>query len=179
MAIPRVPVVIGDCQFRSVLFSNRWSLEQGERRLALTRRIPSRHVSEVLLADGSEYEIRPQGWGTVIAAGEDGSELGRVVRTSWLGRSWELTTPSFACHLTSDPLPRRWSLRIGTEPVGRLSGSAVSYNRLRVHTDVAVPVVGLTLAWHVLARPWEAASTPVSLVPSQAARPPYRLHPDV
>jgi hypothetical protein len=178
MAIPRVPVVIGDCRFRSVAFSNRWSLEQNDRQLALARRIPSRHVSEVMLADGSVLEIRPQGWGTVVAADEDDGEMGRVVRTSWLGRSWDLSTPSFACRLTSDPLPRRWSLRIGTEPVGRLSGSPLSYNRLRIHADVAVPVVGLLLAWHVLARPWEAAATPVTLVPVRAPRAAYRLHPD-
>lgn len=178
MAVPRVPVVIGDCRFRSVVFSNRWSLEQNDRQLALARRIPSRHVSEVVLADGHSFEIRPQGWGTVVAADEDGTEMGRVVRTSWLGRSWDLSTPAFACRLTSDPLPRRWSLRIGTEPVGRLSGSPISYNRLSVHTDVAVPVAGLVLAWHVLARPWEAAATPVALVPAHMPRTAYRLHPN-
>lgn len=178
MAIPRVPVVIGECRFHSAVFSNRWSIEQGGRRIALARRIPSRHLSEVVLADGTEYEIVPRRWGTTVAVGDDGAEIGRIVRTSWLGRSWDLTTPSFACRLTSDPLPRRWSLRIGTEPVGRLSGSPISYNRLRVHTDVAVPVPALTLAWHVLARPWEAASTPVALVPQAPARPGYRLHPD-
>lgn len=177
MAIPRAPVVIGGCRFRSVVLSNRWVLEQSDRQLALARRVPSRHVSEVVLADGGTFEIRPQGWGTVVAVDDADTEIGRVVRTSWLGRSWDLSTPSFACRLTSDPLPRRWSLRIGTEPVGRLAGSPVSYNRLRVHTDVAVPVVGLTLAWHVLARPWEAASAPVSLIPAGAPRAAYRMHP--
>jgi hypothetical protein len=178
MAIPRPPVVIGDCRFHSVLFSNRWSLERDGRQLALARRVPSRHVSEVVFAEGTRCELRPQGWGTVTAVDDDNTELGRVVRTSWLGRSWDLTTPSFACRLTSDPLPRRWSLRIGTEPVGRLAGSPVSYNRLRVHTDVAVPVVGLMLAWHVLARPWEAASAPVTLVPARSPREAYLLYPN-
>ncbi len=69
--------------------------------------------------------------------------------------------------MTSDILPRRWTLRVGNEPVGRFAGTPFSYNRLRVHTDVAVPVLPLALAWHVLARPWEAAAAPGSLVPQR------------
>jgi hypothetical protein len=95
-----------------------------------------------------------------------------VERRSWWGRRWDLFGPSFACALTSDPLPRRWSLRYGNEPVGRLAGTLFSYNRLTVHTDVAVPTVSLALAWHVLARPWEAAAAPGALVP---VREPYRV----
>jgi hypothetical protein len=68
----------------------------------------------------------------------------------------------------SDPLPRRWSLRFGSEPVGRLAGGLLSYNHLAVHTDLAVPVVALALTWHVLARPWEAAAAPGALVPQRA-----------
>lgn len=177
MAIPRTPVVIGDCRFLSGFLSNRWILVQDDEMLADMRRIPTRHVSEVLTADGIAYELRPEQWGTVVAATED-AEFGRVVRTSWLGRSWDLSGPGFACALTSDPLPRRWSFRIGTEPVGRLKGSPVSYNRLSVHTDVAIPVTSLTLAWHVLARPWEAAAAPAALV--RGARPggAYRIATD-
>lgn len=170
MPAQRVPIVVGSCRFRSAPFSNRWELLQGEERLALLQRIPTRHVSEVALPGRIRAELQPQGWGTVVAL-SDGEELGRVERTSWLGRSWDLVTPTFSCRLTSDPLPRRWSLRIGTEPVGRLSGGLLSYNRLEVHTDVAVPVIGLALAWHVLARPWEAAAAPVSLLPAGRSEP--------
>jgi hypothetical protein len=177
MAIARVPVVIGDCRFSSGFMSNRWFLTRGDDMLAEMRRIPSRHVSEVLLADGTIYEIRPEAWGTVVAISDE-AELGRIVRTSWWGRSWDLTGPGFACALTSDPLPRRWSLRIGTEPVGRLKGSPLSYNRLAVHTDVAVPVSGLTLAWHILVRPWEAAAAPVALVPGERRPDAYRVVPN-
>jgi hypothetical protein len=177
MAIARAPVVIGACRFTSGFLSNRWLLLQGDDILAEMRRVPSRHVSEVLLADGTTYEIRPEQWGTVAAATDD-TELGRVVRTSWWGRSWDLTGPGFACALTSDPLPRRWSFRIGTEPVGGLRGSPASYNRLTVHTDVAIPVVSLTLAWHVLARPWEAAAAPGALVRGSRPAGSYRITPD-
>ena len=178
MAPDRLPVVIGTARFTSGFMSNRWTLSRADEMLAEMRRIPSRHVSEAVLSTGVRYEIRPESWGTVVAEADDGAELGRIVRTSWWGRSWDLTAPGFACALTSDPLPRRWSLRIGTEPVGALKGSAFSYNRLTVHTDVAVPVPALTLAWHVLARPWEAASAPVALVPGERRPGSYRVRPD-
>ena len=66
--------------------------------------------------------------------------------------------------LRSEPLPRRWSIRVGSEPVGRLTGGLLSYNHLDVHTDIGVPLTALVLAWHVLARPWEQAAAPGSLV---------------
>ena len=171
--LARVPTVVGPCRFESALMSNRWRLLQGTKVLAELQRVPSRHVSLLRLADGTGLELRPTGWGTVVAVHGD-TEVGRVVRRSWWGRRWQLTGPGFACDLTSDPLPRRWSLRFGSEPVGRLSGTALSYNRLAVHTDLAVPVVSLALAWHVLARPWEAAAAPGALVPARAPAP-YRV----
>ncbi len=165
----RPPVVFGDCRFVSALLSNRWRLVQGQKVLAQLQRVPTRHISYVLLPDRTQVELRPFGWGTVVAY-QGGQEVGRVVRRSWLGRAWELTGPGFACDLTSDPMPRHWSLRYGNEAVGRLAGTLLSYNRVSVHTDVAVPVASLALAWHVLARPWEAAAAPGALVP---AREPY------
>jgi hypothetical protein len=164
-------MVYGTCRFESALLSNRWRLVQGKQVLAELQRVPTRHVSLLRLPDRSLIELRPFGWGTVVAYHGD-QEVGRVIRHSWWGRRWHLTGPGFACDLTSDPLPRRWSLRFGAEPVGRLSGGMLSYNRLAVHTDVAVPVASLALAWHVLARPWEAAASPGALVP---ARDSYRL----
>ncbi|MBN2114196.1 MAG: hypothetical protein JW785_08740 [Acidimicrobiia bacterium] len=173
--LPRIPTVVGDCRFESSLMSNRWRLLQDKAVLAQLDRVPSRHISAVRLADGTRLELRPAGWGTVVAM-QDDTEVGRVERHSWWGRRWRLTGPGFACDLVSDPLPRRWSLRFGTEPIGRLAGTPLSYNRLAVHTDLAVPVVALALAWHVLARPWEAAAAPGALVPSRAPAPsPYRV----
>ena len=162
--LPRVPTVVGNCRFESTMMSNHWRLLQDRRVLAELQRVPSRHVSLLRYAGSEEIELRPAGWGTVVAM-HGSTELGRVVRRSWWGRRWHLSGPGFACDLTSDPRPRRWSLRFGTEPVGHLAGAAFSYNRLRVHTDLAVPVVSLALAWHVLARPWEAAASPGALVP--------------
>jgi len=167
----RTPMAYGACRFDSALFSNRWQLTQGKEVLAELQRVPSRHVSLLHLPGRVLVELRPSGWGTVVAYQGD-AEVARVMRRSWWGRRWDLTGPGFACTLTSDPMPRRWSLRFGAERVAQLSGGLLSYNRLTVHTHVAVPVVSLALAWHVLARPWEAAAAPGALVPARAA---YRV----
>jgi hypothetical protein len=156
-------MVIGEAEFTSRAFSNQWQVLARDELQATLKRDPSRHTSSGRLADGSVIELAPDGWGTVVAT-VGGDERGRIVRTSWWGRSWDLTADGFACELRSDPLPRRWSIRVGSEPVGRMAGGAFSYNHLDVHTDIGVPLVGLILFWHVLARPWEQAAAPGSLV---------------
>jgi hypothetical protein len=164
-------VVSGEIRFVSRPFSNRWWLMAGDQDVAELRRIPRDHVSEVELTDGTRYRLEPEGWGTVVAV-ENGAERGRIIRRSWWGRAWDLISPTFGYALTSDLLPRRWSLRVGNEPVGRLEGTLFSYNRLRVHADVGVPVLPLVMSWHVLARPWEAAAAPGSLVARPAPEQP-------
>ncbi|MBU1226411.1 MAG: hypothetical protein KJ698_04230 [Actinobacteria bacterium] len=161
-------LVSGECRFTSPPFSNTWALWcRGERLATMTRR-PRQHTSDVSLADGGEIRLQPDGWGTVVAL-ENGSELGRIVRRSWWGRRWDLISPAFGYVLTSDPMPRHWTIRVGNEPVGRLSGGLLSYNRLTVEADVGIQVLALVMAWHVLARPWEAAAAPGSLVPADRA----------
>ncbi|MCB2224786.1 MAG: hypothetical protein KQH83_11520 [Actinobacteria bacterium] len=166
-----VRAVSGEARFTSTPFSNRWELwSEGERLATLTRH-PRHHTSEAVLADGTALLLRPEGWGAVAAL-SDGKETARVTRRSWWGRRWEITSPLFGYDLTSDPLPRRWTIRVGDVPIARLAGGMLSYNRLAVHADLAVQVPALVLAWHVLARPWEAAAAPGSLVPGEAkARP--------
>lgn len=160
------PVVVGECTFHSRAFSNRWSLDRAGEQLADLRRDGSRHTSTAVLTDGTRIDVVPAGWGTVEAH-TGGEPIGRIDRRSWWGRRWEIGGSGFGCDLISDPAPRRWSLRLGGEPIGRLAGTMWSYNRLRVHTDVSVPVHALILAWHVLARPWEQAAAPRSLVPDR------------
>ncbi len=162
------PVVLGDCRFDSGLFSNRWTMTQDGEPLAELQRDPSRHRSRGSFADGTEFELAPNGWGTVEFTARE-AVLGRIDRRSWWGRRWQIAGAGFACDLTSDPMPRRWTFRIGGEPIGRLSGTAWSYNRLTVHTDVSTPVHALVLAWNALARPWEQAAAPRALVPDRAA----------
>jgi hypothetical protein len=158
------------------MLSNVWMLHHGDTLLARLIRVPSRHTSEVAFPNGRLLELRPEGWGIVTATSDDEQIWGRILRRSWWGRAWDIEGQGFAIALTSDPIPRRWSLRIGGEPVGRLAGGVVSYNRLDVHTDITVPVAALALAWHVLARPWEQAAAPGALVPRPVAR--YQVVPD-
>lgn len=162
------PVVVGECRFDSALLSNRWSLLQAGTELAQLRRDPTRHTSSGTLTDGTVLELIPAGWGTVELTADD-TALARIDRRSWWGRSWDISGTGFGCELTSDPMPRRWTFRIGGEPIGRLAGTPWSYNRLTVHTDVSVPVHAIVLAWHVLARPWEAAAAPRSLIPDRTS----------
>jgi hypothetical protein len=160
------PVFVGTVRFESGVFSNRWRLHRAGETLAELRRDPTRHESYGELADGTLIELSPKGWGTVEVATES-TTLGRIDRRSWWGRRWEISGTGFGCDLTSDPMPRRWSFRIGGEPIGRLAGTVWSYNRLEVDADVSMPVHAVVLAWHVLARPWEAAAAPRSLVPDR------------
>jgi hypothetical protein len=152
------------------VFSNAWSLTQSGTNLAELERNPRAHTSAALLADGTLLELAPNGWGTVEVRA-DGEMLARIDRRSWSGRRWEISGTGFASELTSDPMPRRWTLRLGGEPIARMAGTLWSYNRLLVNADVAVPVHALILAWHVLARPWEQAAAPRSLVPDRDASP--------
>jgi hypothetical protein len=161
-------VVVGDARFDSRLFSNRWTLARDSEPLAEMQRDPSRLVSRGSFSDGTTFDLIPNGWGTVEMEVDD-IVLARIDRRSWWGRRWEISGTGFVCDLTSDRAPRRWTLRIGGQPVGRLKGSLLSYNRLDVHTDIATPVHALVLAWQVLARPWEQAAAPRTLVPDRIA----------
>ncbi len=160
------PVVTGACRFDSAMFSNRWRLSTGDGLLADLHRDPTRHTSTVALADGTRIDLIPNGWGTIEAIVDD-EILSRIDRRSWWGRRWEISGSGFGCDLTSDALPRRWTFRLGGAPIGRLAGTMWSYNHLDVEADVSIPVHAMVLAWHVLARPWEQAAAPGSLVPDR------------
>jgi hypothetical protein len=163
MAVHRHPVILGTARFTSGFMSNGWHLTDDKGPVGSFTRYPSLHLSRGTIA-GKAIEIRPEGWGTVVAY-EEGRETGRIVRRSWMGRRWELSGQAFACELISEPMPRRWTLRIGGHPVSSIAGTTWSYNRLSVHTDVSVPAWSLALAWHVVVRPWEAAAAPRTLRP--------------
>lgn len=159
------PQLVGTHRFHSRLFSNFWILARDDEVVARVRRIPSIHVSHVTFPDGGKLELVPAGWGSVIAEGD--AEEARIDRESWWGRAWRVSGKGFSYDLTSDHLPRRWTLRVGGHPVARLAGTLWSYNRLVVQPDFALPVHAVLLSWHVLARPWEAAATPRVLVPQR------------
>lgn len=155
--------VLGDARLRSPMFSDRWVMTAHGEVIAELVRHPRLHTSSVMTTEGT-FVLVPREWGTVVAY-LDEQERARIERASWWGRRWELKSTEFSMSLTSDPMPRRWTLRVGNEPMGRLAGGWLTYNRLDVHTDLSVPIIGIALAWHVVARPWEQASAPRSLVP--------------
>ena len=169
MPLRRHPTVLGSAMFQSGFLSDEWTLTSSHGRIGSLRRYPSLHMSRGVIA-GVPVEVRPQGWGTVVYL-EEGREVGRIVRTSWLGRRWEISGTGFGCDLVNEPLPRRWSLRVGGHPIAQVSGAALSYNRLRVNADVSIPAWALSLVWHVVVRPWEQAAEPRTLRP---VKPPRR-----
>ena len=111
--------------------------------------------------------LTPTGQSTVTALTEDETEIARVTRTSWWGRHWEISAQQFSYDLISRPRPRRWMFAVGGSSVAELAGSLVSYNRVRVESNIGVPLIAVLLGWHVIARPWEAAAEPGGLVPTR------------
>lgn len=157
------PELVGRHTFSSPMFSNIWTLSGPHGEVAQVRRFPSVHVSVVTFTDGEQLQLQPEGWGTVVAEGD--YEDARIYRETWWGGTWVVSGKGFEYELTSDHLPRKWTLRIGGHPVGRISGSLLSYNHIDVEADFALPVHAVLLSWHVLARPWEATATPRTLIP--------------
>ena len=159
-------MLLGQVRFDSGFLSDEWRLSSSHGLIGRFRRYPSLHLSRGWIGD-TPIELRPDGWGTVVFL-EAGHEAGRIIRRSWLGRRWDLTGSGFGCELVSEPLPRRWTLRIGGHPIAAIAGTAWSYNRLRINADISVPAWALALVWHVVVRPWEAAAEPRTLRPVPA-----------
>jgi hypothetical protein len=159
----RIMYMTGDLELRSPLFSNEWVLRQGDVEVARLRR---RNYSSIVdLAAGGRGVIEPVADGTVHATVAD-REVARIRRRSWLGRHWEITGPGFAYDLFHRSTPRRWRLTLANGTIGEIDGAPMSYNRVRFHNQMAVPLSAMLLSWHVVARPWEAASEPRVLVPA-------------
>jgi hypothetical protein len=157
----------GTARMTSPWFSPAWRLVDWQGvTVAEMRRYPRMHVSTVHFTDGTAWILEPEGWGVVRALDVERNEVGRVTRQSWMGRRWQITAPQWAYDLVSDPIPRRWHLAVGGATIATISGSLVSYNSVTVATVLAVPAAAVILAWHVIARPWEAAAAPRGLVPA-------------
>ena len=52
----------------------------------------------------------------------------------------------------------------------RLPGSAVNYNRVRFNAPISIPISAGLLAWHVVARPWEAVAFAPELLTADGRR---------
>jgi hypothetical protein len=158
--------ILGHAELRSLPLSTQWTLVAGDRELAKLRRFPRQHTSSVKLADGTVWNLVPTGWG-VVRAMHGSEEVSRITRRSWWGRRWSIESIGFAVDLVSRPLPRRWSMTVGGQPIAEIAGSLFSYNRVSLDASLNVPVSAVVLAWQVIARPWEQAAHPVQLVPAQ------------
>ncbi len=159
----RIMYMSGEMEMRSPLFSNEWSVRRQDEEIARLRR--RNYTSIVDLARGGRAVMEPVDQGTVHAMFA-GREVARITRMSWLGRHWEITGPGFTYDLFSQAAPRRWRLTLANGMISEIEGGVGSYNRVKFHNQVAVPLSALLLSWHVVARPWEAAAEPRVLVPS-------------
>lgn len=158
-------LIRGEAHLDSPWFSNDWRLISQGMELARLRRFPRLHVSAARLADGTEWTLEPDGFAVVKALDASGAEVGRVTRRSWWGRRWDLTGPGFSYELVSHPVPRRWRIEVGGSEFAQIRGSVISYNTVEIDAPLSLPTVAAILAWHVIARPWEAAAAPKGLVP--------------
>jgi hypothetical protein len=165
--VPYMQLLIGETTLHSPPFSNEWRMQNGGRTLAGARRHPRLHTSTVFFADQTRIVLTPTGQSTVSAVDENETQLATITRNSWWGRTWQIAAQQFSYELISHPRPRRWMFAVGGSSVAELSGSMFSYNRVRVDSNIGVPLIAVLLGWHVIARPWEAAAEPGGLVPSR------------
>lgn len=156
--------VSGTAYLDSPFMSSLWRLVDGNGEVAQLRRLGRLHISKVFLPNGEEAVLTPHGQSVVLALDPDGGELARITRTSWFGRSWDVTSKRWAYELKSDPRPRRWQITVGGTSVAHISGSLVSYNKVNIEAPLGAPILVVALAWHVIARPWEAAAAPGTLI---------------
>lgn len=161
--------IYGAAELRSPFLSNRWRLLGSTGELATLRREGRLHISRIYLPNGEEAVLAPHQRSVVTALDTEGAELARITRTSWFGRRWEISSQRWAYELESDPRPRRWQITVGSTSVAQISGSLISYNRVKIDAPLGVPILVVALAWHVVARPWEAASAPATLVATPAS----------
>ena len=162
-------LIRGEAQLVSPWFSNHWSLLSHNVEIARLRRFPRLHISAVQFPDGAEWTIEPDGFSVVKAVDADGAEVARITRRSWWGRRWDVTGTGFAYELVSDPIPRRWRIEVGGSALAEIRGSLISYNTVTIDAPLSIPTAVAVLAWHVIARPWEAAAAPRGLVPRTRA----------
>ena len=165
--------VYGKVQLRSPWLSSEWRLLNDGNEICRIQRLGKVYTSIVTFPSGTRWILDPYGSGVVRALSADGDEFARVVRRSWLGRRWDLLSPHWNFELVSHPRPRSWAIEIGGATAAEIRGSLVSYNTVDVNAMIGVPLAGVLLGWHVIARPWEAVAEPSGLraVPRPAERP--------
>lgn len=149
----------GRGEMRSAFLSRDWELRKDGGLIAVARRQVWRRTSEVELSDGRHWLISPAGWGTVELTERD-DVLARGQRLTWIGRAWDLSGESFAYELRAQSMAlRKWTIELGGGPVAHLHGGIASFNRVRIETNLPVPLEAIMLSWHIIVRAWEAAAS--------------------
>ncbi len=149
----------GSGEMRSAFLSRDWELRKDGGLIAVGRRQVWRRTSEVELSDGRHWLISPAGWGTVQLTERD-DVLARGERLNWIGRAWDLSGESFAYELRAQSMAlRKWAIELGGGQVAQLSGGVASFNRLRIETNLPVPLEAIMISWHIIVRAWEAAAS--------------------
>ena len=149
----------GSGEMRSAFLSRDWELRKDGGLIAVGRRQVWRRTSEVELSDGRHWLISPAGWGTVELTERD-DVLARGERLNWIGRAWDLSGESFAYELRAQSMAlRKWAIELGGGQVAQLSGGVASFNRLRIETNLPVPLEAIMISWHIIVRAWEAAAS--------------------
>lgn len=166
--------ILGHATMASPWFSSIWTLRNDDAEVARIQRLGRIYASRVRLQDGRQWLIEPCGEGIVHLLDEDLNETARITRRSWLGRRWDITATNFSYELLSRPAPRRWQIGVGGAPIAEIQGSPLSYNRVDIEAQLNLPVEAVLLAWHVVARPWEAAAAPRGLIPVATEPPTIR-----
>jgi hypothetical protein len=158
-------MIYGKVELRSPWLSNHWVLQRDGSEICRIRRLGRIYTSIVSRPDVARWVLDPHGNGVVRALDGDGAEFARVVRRSWFGRRWDLFSPTWNYELVSRPRPRAWAIEIGGAELAEIRGSLISYNKVDVNAMIGIPLATILLAWHVIARPWEAVAEPSGLRP--------------
>ena len=152
------PKPIGLVTIASPWFSRRWRFSGNSGPLAEATRNVAQRTSRVMLADGREWLLSPDGWGRVQLI-ENDHVVATAERADFLGRTWDLHSDRFAYQLKSTSmLRRRWTIGPIGSPFAELNGGLVSFNRMELDSGLPIPLEAVTLAWQVIVRPWEAAA---------------------
>jgi hypothetical protein len=146
----------------SARFSPRWDFttEAGEP-VATALRDRHRRRSRITGADGTVWDIVHDGWEWIRVMDGD-FEIASAERTTVTGREWSLLCGANQLQLSAESsIGRRWTIGPPGAHLASFTGGPVSYNRLSVVAGAPIPLSSVMLAWQVVVRAWEAASSSV------------------
>ena len=150
---------IGTVTIASPWLSRVWRFSDRTGLIAQATRNVANRTSQIELADGRQWTLVPDGWGTIRLV-ERGQIIGTAEREDFLGRRWELRSDRFSYQLESESMiRRRWSIGPIGSPFAELRGGLISFNKMVLDAGLPIPFEAVALSWQAIVRPWEAAAT--------------------